>query len=325
MSMTTESESPPSDSNRPSPGPGPTEPLSIRTADGFALKGFAWRHACAPGACPPVVIINAATSVRCQYYFRYADYLFANGFDVIVYDYRGIGESRPPSLRGFHASWSDWGALDFEAVLLHAAHAFPEQAIDVVGHSFGGCAIGLAASSHHIRRIVTVGAQFAYWRDYAQAQRWRMLAKWHLFMPLLTRGYGYFPGKRLKWLEDTPLGVVRDWSTSTPRLEDRPSGKKTWSAARRLPFDTVTAPILAISTTDDPFATIPATERLLRYFKASAKTHLRIRPQDIGVAAIGHFAFFHSRFQETLWPISLAWLQTGKLPAQASGTLIHAP
>jgi predicted alpha/beta hydrolase len=71
------------------------------------------------------VIINAATSVRCRYYSRFADYLFAQGCDVLTYDYRGIGESRPASLRGFQASWSDWGRLDFEAMLAHAAEHFP--------------------------------------------------------------------------------------------------------------------------------------------------------------------------------------------------------
>jgi hypothetical protein len=90
----------------------------------------------------PVVIINAATSVRCRHYSRFADYLFANDFDVITYDYRGIGESRPASLKGLKASWSDWGALDFEAMLKRAQREFPNQPIDVVGHSFGGCAGG---------------------------------------------------------------------------------------------------------------------------------------------------------------------------------------
>ncbi len=31
-----------------------------------------------------------------------------------------------------------------------------------------------------------------------------MLVKWHLAMPLLTMAFGYFPGKKLGWLEDTP-------------------------------------------------------------------------------------------------------------------------
>ena len=62
----------------------------------------------------------------------------------------------------------------------------PGQPIDVVGHSFGGCAAGLGASGHVIRRLVTVGAQFAYWRDYEPVHRWRMFGKWHVVMPLVT-------------------------------------------------------------------------------------------------------------------------------------------
>jgi predicted alpha/beta hydrolase len=94
--------------------------------------------------------------------------------------------------------------------------------VDVVGHSFGGCAVGLAASAGQVRRVVMVGAQFAYWRDYAVDQRWQLLGKWHVVMPLLTRVFGYFPGKRLGWLEDTPSGVVHDWTTPYPTLRASP-------------------------------------------------------------------------------------------------------
>src|SRR5207253_2858361 len=162
--MNLQSPASPSASQSPvakAPGPsvttGPCDSFKEPAADGFVLGGFTWRHLHA-GAERPVVIINAATSVRCRHYFRFADYLFGHGFDVIVYDYRGIGESRPASLRGFNASWSDWGALDFEAILQRARREFPGQPIDVVGHSFGGCAAGLGASGHLIRRLVTVGA-----------------------------------------------------------------------------------------------------------------------------------------------------------------------
>lgn len=71
------------------------EPFKEPAADGFMLGGFTWRHV-RQDASRPVVIINAATSVRCRHYSRFADYLFANGFDVITFDYRGIGESAPP-------------------------------------------------------------------------------------------------------------------------------------------------------------------------------------------------------------------------------------
>ena len=278
------------------------------------LGGIEWRHA-TPDPARAVVIINAATSVRCNYYSRFADYLFSHGLDVMVFDYRGIGASRTGSLRGFKASWSDWGTLDFEALLKRAQREFPGQPIDVVGHSFGGCAAGLGASGAVIRHVVTVGAQFAYWRDYAPDQRWQMLAKWHVAMPLLTRLCGYFPGKRLGWLEDTPAGVVNDWCGLGTRYERLPSAR----TLAALPFTLITAKTLAISLSDDPFGTVDATERLLSHFSASPRTHLRIDPQEIGEAAIGHFAFFHSRFQGTLWPIALQWLLQGELAAGMPG------
>lgn len=287
-------------------------------ADGFVLGGFTWRQAL-PDTQRPVVIINAATSVHCRHYSRFAAYLFANGFDVITYDYRGIGESRLGSIKGLNASWTDWGALDFEAMLRRAQREFSGQPIDVVGHSFGGCAAGLGESGQVIRRLVTVGAQFAYWRDYAPEQRWRMFGKWHLLMPLLTLFCGYFPGKRLGWLEDTPAGVVRDWSTPTARYERRPSGRAMLARTGHLPFANVRAQTLAISISDDPYGTIAAIERLLNYFSHAPKTHLRIDPQDIGEQQVGHFAFFRSAYQATLWPIALNWLQTGKLAPDTPG------
>lgn len=295
-----------------------SEPFVEPASDGHPIGGFTWRHV-RTDIERPVVIINAATSLRCRYYSRFADYLFANGLDVITYDYRGIGESRRGSLRGFKASWSDWGVLDFEAIVQRTQREFPGQPIDVVGHSFGGCAAGLGASGAVIRRIVTVGAQFAYWRDYEAKSRWRMLAKWHVVMPLVTVLCGYFPGKRLGWLEDTPAGVVRDWSTPTPRYETRPSGR----SLGELPFSRVKAQLLAISITDDPFGTVAATERLLSYFDGSERTHLRIAPEDIGKKQIGHFAYFRSEYQDRLWPIALAWLQSGQLATDTLGISPH--
>ncbi|WP_238878011.1 alpha/beta fold hydrolase [Achromobacter xylosoxidans] len=282
--------------------------IALRAADGVALGGYAWRHAAPDPAGPrPVVVINAATSVRCRYYARFAAYLHQHGFDVLTYDYRGIGESRPASLRGFQASWMDWGEKDFEAVLGYVRSHFPGQPVDVVAHSIGGFVTGLAPSARGLRRIFTMGAQYAYWRDYAAGQRLRMLAKWHVVMPLLAACLGYFPGRRLGWLEDTPRGVVRDWSFMGPRFEGRGGPDQRVAA-----MAAVTAPILALSVTDDEFGTEAAVGRLLAYFTGSARTHLRLTPAALGLDGIGHFAFFHERFRDTLWPIALGWLSRGE-------------
>ena len=137
-------------------------------------------------------------------------------------------------------------------------------------------------------------------------------------MPLLTHIYGYFPGKRLGWLEDTPAGVVKDWGAVSTRFEKLPSAR----SLAVLPFAKVSAKTLAISFSDDPFGTVAAIDRLLSYFSASPRTHLRIKPQDISETAIGHFAFFHSRFQGSLWPIALQWLQRGELSVGGPGKIV---
>ena len=297
-------------------------PFTAVTDDGIALQGRYWRHP-EQTVERPVVIINPATAVRCRYYSRFADYLFQNGLDVVTYDYRGIGESKPNSLRGFSAGWIDWGHFDFEAVMDFVAQEFPDQPIDVVAHSVGGFVIGLARSNHRIRRVMTVGAQYAYWRDYAPAHRIKMLLKWHLMMPLMSLPLGYFPGKRLGWLEDTPGGVVRDWVLSRPRFED------TWRgfSGRRYPgkqdlvqrFSQMSGSTLALSFTDDEFGTVPAIHRLLAYYHGSERTHLRIEPNTIGEHSIGHFGYFNSRFSEKLWGIALRWLRDGTVVDHSLG------
>ena len=302
--------------------------LEILAADGTKIAGFQWRHKAFSHEPRSVVIINPATSVRCRYYARFAEFLCRAGFDVLTYDYRGIGESRPKTLNGFDAGWIDWGERDFEAVLRYAAHSFPGQPIDVVAHSVGGFLVGLAESNHLIRRVFSMGAQYAYWRDYAADRRWRMLLKWNLAMPMLTLAFGYFPGKRLGWLEDTPKGVIRDWVLSRRRFEDTWRGR----ASSRYPskktlvqrFSAVTAPIPAISVADDEFGTTAAIERLLQYFRRSSRHHVRISPHAVGEKQIGHFGFFHSRFEKTLWPIALTWLTTGCIEVDWPGELISS-
>ncbi len=300
--------------------------LVITAADGYPIGGFLWRHA-EPDDDRSVVIVTAATSVRCHYYSRFAAYLFEHGFDVITFDYRGIGESRPESLRGFDATYFDWGILDLEAVLDYVAKKFPGRFVDVAAHSIGGFTVGLAPSAHRIRRIVSVGAQYAYWRDYRAGKRLQMLFRWHLLMPLITAVSGYFPGERLGWLEDTPRGVVRQWAALHRRFESgvfaqRP--ERTSGVTLEERFRSLTADILAVGVTDDEFGTDAAISRLLDHFTSCERFHLRVSPRSIGHDSIGHFAFFHSRYESTLWGIALEWLRDGKLP-QDLGVVRHTP
>ncbi|AHG63689.1 alpha/beta hydrolase family protein [Advenella mimigardefordensis] len=301
--------------------------VQITTADGYRLHANVWQPA-QISAHSPVVVINSATSVRSRYYHRFAHALRNRGCTVVTYDYRGIGDSKHGSLRDLPAGWLDWGQTDFEAVLQYVHSHYCSSPLYVAGHSIGGFLIGLAPSAHLIQRIFTMGAQYAYWRDYASGSRTRMFLQWHIAMPLLTKIFGYVPASRLGWMEDTPRGVALDWSGMGPRFEQslgrRYGAHDKTAAESELParLQQVTAPILALGVSDDPFGTPAALDRVLDYYSGCERRHLRISPADIGHKEIGHFAFFHSRFSDSLWPLAFDWL-LGADTESAPGTIIR--
>ncbi len=286
-------------------------PVAVVCADGFTLHGHVWE---APWADAPrgTIVINPATGVLARYYHHYARWLAGQGFRVVTYDYRGIGLSRPARLRGSGIRWRDWGERDFEAILGFVRSRDPEGPLAVVGHSIGGFLIGLAPSAPTIGRILTVGAQYAYCRDYARAERAKLFLRWHVAMPALTALFGFFPGRRLGWLEDLPAGVVREWSFRGARMERTyPARDRAAILAR---FAAVRAPILAVGLSDDPLGTERALLRSLSYFTGAERSLAMLTPGMLGQRSVGHFALFHTRFRDDVWPETVAWLRDGVPP-----------
>lgn len=284
------------------------EAIELCCTDGVRLGGHLWRGA---GTAPlGAIVINPATGVLARYYHRYARYLAEAGFAVVTYDYRGIGASRPPTLRGCRFRWRDWGERDFDAALRFALALRLPGLVQVVGHSIGGFLPGFSPEAHRIDRMLTVGAQYAWWRDYAELHRRRLFLKWHVAMPALTLLFGYFPGRRLGWLEDLPAGVANEWSFRRARMEaSYPTAERAAILAR---FAAVRATILAIGMSDDAIATPQAIDRTLRYFAGARKTHVLLAPHDLEMAEIGHFGLFHDRHRDGFWRHSLAFLREGR-------------
>ncbi|MFU0507420.1 alpha/beta hydrolase family protein [Pseudaminobacter sp. NGMCC 1.201702] len=285
-------------------------PIQIICEDGVKLGGHLWlaERKKQYGR----VILNPATGVLARYYHRYALFLAEHGFDVLTYDYRGIGASRPSSLWRCGYRWSDWGEYDFDAAVRLMCEKDRGGPLLVVGHSIGGFLPGLAESATKVDRMLTVGAQYAWWLDYAPKRRAALFLKWHVAMPFATAICGYFPGRRLGWLEDLPAGVANEWSFRRSRMElSYPRGRRHEVLAK---FEAVTAPILAVTAFDDEYATLRAVRRGLGYYRNAPSMVVELGRERFGGNASGHFGLFNSGHKTGFWSDTTLWLRDGINP-----------
>jgi predicted alpha/beta hydrolase len=284
--------------------------IELLCADGVRLAGDWWLPP--SGVAAATVVINAATGVLARYYHHYARFLARQGFAVLTYDYRGIGQSRPADLRRVAYTWREWGEQDFDAALRHALDCDETGRLLVVGHSIGGFLPGYASATGRIAGLLSVGGQFGYWGDYQLRMRLPLAIKWHLAMPAITAVLGYFPGKRLGWLEDLPKGVALGWGLQQGRAEQGLPPEKI--TRMRAGFAAFTAPILAVAMSDDAIATPKAINRATGYYSAAPVTKVLLSPGDLGFDTVGHFNLFHARHEHGFWKSSLDWLHEGRNP-----------
>jgi predicted alpha/beta hydrolase len=251
------------------------------------------------------VLISTAMAVPQSYYAGFAGYLAGHGFRVYTYDYRGMGEDAPASLRGFDCSVTDWAQKDYNAALRHAKAAAPDLPLYVVGHSLGGQLPGLLPDHRLIAGLVTVASGSGYWRENAPQLKRSVPFMWYGLVPALTPLFGYWPGAKLNMVGNLPKGVIyewRRWCLHPDYVCD--------AAGRRIEahFPEIRFPILSLSFTDDEYMSETNIRRLHGRYANAQVEFRRIAPADHGVKRIGHFGFFRKQFDATLWPQALDWL-----------------
>jgi len=299
----------------------------LRAADGYEL-GAVFYPALRPRSPRRVAVLHCGAGIPAQRYRRFASFLAEWGIPVLTYDYRGIGLSRPATMRGFQARIEDWAEFDSAAAIAWLRERFPRDEIVGISHSIGCLCLGGAPNASEQARVVLVGAHTGYYGDYRPLYRLPMAVAWHGLMPAVTRFFGYFPADRLGLGEDLPAGMAMQWAER--RVPDlRPSGGEPAQQRMRRLLDRcamLQCPALAISISDDAFATVSGTKRLLTYFpRLSSPQHIVFTPLDAHVRRIGHFGFFRRAVGTALWPRLLAQLDSGRAeaaqPAIASGSL----
>jgi predicted alpha/beta hydrolase len=270
--------------------------IEVPALDGYPLAASAFSPD--PGPRERVVLIAPATGVRRSVYRHLAGFLAEGGAVVVTWDWRGTGDSRPVSLRGFPGTMTDWAKLDFEGVIRWARREHPVARIQLVGHSFGGQAFGLAPSAAGTDRAATIAAQSGSLRHWPLRLQVPFALLMWVVMPVLARLLGYFPARSLRMGEDLPGGVALEWARwcrSRDYLGD-------WSGHRRF-----TVPVLAFSFDDDPIAPRRAVDALHREFGGPVERR-HLAPAELGVSKLGHFDFLRPGVAPAVWEAIAAWL-----------------
>jgi predicted alpha/beta hydrolase len=302
--------------------------VRLRTADGYEIGAF-FHAALRPRSPRRVAVLHGGAGIPAIRYSRFARFLAEWGIPVLTYDYRGIGLSRPPDLRGFEATIEDWAEFDSAAAIAWLRERFPTDELVGISHSIGCLPLGGAPNADEQAQLIMVGAHTGYFGDYRPLYRLPMALAWHGLMPAITRFVGYFPADRLRLGEDLPAGMALEWARRRgPDLG--PKRGDPWSDRRRQLLArcaTLQCPALAICITDDAFATVRGTKRLLSYFpRLTSCEFVAYKPSDADVRHIGHFGFFRRAAGMALWPRLITQLDSGRVranqPAIATGSVM---
>lgn len=299
------------------PSTGPDRDLLV-AADG--------RHLAASWFEPPqqparaVAVINPAAGVPRGYYRAFASWLAGRGYAVLSYDYRGIAGSRRGPLRDEPATMRDWAVLDMSAALAAAEARRATQGLPllVVGHSFGGNAVGFAQGIERADAILAVGSQLGEPRLYPGHHRWVAGFFFRAWLPLLVPLFGQLPGWAMgPGAQSLPPGVARQWAQWGLR--------RGWAYAdpamrAHRGAGAVVAPVHLWDISDDlTFAPARAVDALAAQFRNAVVQRHTLAPGDVGVARLGHFGAFRREPGARLWARLLAPIESAAPALRRAG------
>jgi len=278
--------------------------VEVSARDGYRLTATHYGSSDRDGS-SGIVLFNSATAVPQSFYRNFARFLASHGYDTYTYDYRGIGQSAPDSLKGFDASVHTWAKDDIPSMIEFVCDRHPRQPLTYFAHSIGGQLLGLVDNADRIDRAVFVSSQLGYWKLQGGRQKYIVWAFMHLVFPVLPRLFGYLPWGWFASGENLPKNAALQWARwcrSKNYLFDDPS------LGDLKGYQELNKPILAYCIADDDWGTAESVHAMTDRYTGAEVEYRSIEPSDFEFKSLGHFGFF-KRGRESLWGNALGWIQ----------------
>jgi predicted alpha/beta hydrolase len=250
---------------------------------------------------PHIIIVCPAAGVPQQYYQAFAVYASKyRDFDVITFDYAGIGKSLNGPIKKEKTNMSEWGEKDLQVITRWASEKYDK--ICLIGHSVAGQIFPKSNRHNHILAAYFVGSQSAYHGYWKGIWWWLVMMFWYLVLPVTTFLYGFLPGWVLGSKVALPGRAAREWR----KWGTHPNGVLQDDEQTQNTFESVKIHVHFLSFEDDKMlAPSAATQALMNQYKNAITTYQYIRPSDLKLEKIGHFGFFKKENSKRLWPMPM--------------------
>lgn len=246
-----------------------------------------------------VIQFHSGTVTKKEYYLKLATYLAQKCYIIVLFDYRGVGESKPNNLKDHKISIIDWGT-DADAVSEWISKTYPNLKIHLLAHSMGGQLYGLLSNWRIFDKVMFFNSSSGNFNKFVpSAYKWRI--KWPsiILFPLLIKIYGFIPGK-FGVGEDWPSGVAIDWLSVSKNNNLMPKYLSTKS--NKSYYKQIDKKIISWHFSDDQMSP-PNTINELGFAYPNATIVSRIfEPSEFGLDHIGHFGLFKRKAEDKIWP-----------------------
>lgn len=274
------------------------EEVTIPAADGYQLSGL---YGLTGKAVKGTAVVSGATGIRKEFYINFAHFLMDRGYDVLLFDYRGIGGSAPNDLRSSLIFMHDWGTKDMDAVIKYLVESRKCTGIIWIGHSIGAQLTGFIEHHQYIRKVVAINAALGYWAYFPFPMNVGIWLMWYLVSPLMLFSFGYGKMRQIGWGEDLPRNAIiewREWCTSPHYYR-----KYVNQQLHMDRFYHFTKPVTALYTSDDYIANDRTVSLMMQFFPNAQVQIRKIETSQYTPHKVGHTGLFRKKFKDTLWPL----------------------
>jgi predicted alpha/beta hydrolase len=252
------------------------------------------------------ILVAPATGIKRQFYANFAKYLANNGYGVICFDNRGIGESLVGDVKDSRASLQCWGEQDMPAILKHLKVNFPKTRYHLIGHSAGGQLVGLMENALELTSMFNFASSSGQLNNMKLSYQIKAHFFMNVFIPLSNLLFGHTKSQWVGMGEPLPKNVAKQWRNwcNGQGYVKESFGKTVFDHL----YDDLTMPSFWINASDDEIANNANVADMLSVFPQLSANTLTLNSKDYGLKEIGHMKYF-SKKSETLWVQALQWLE----------------